>query len=86
MFSKTKSTNCDPATAFCCSGVSGALYLLVLIGCDCGELRLREGEAVDAVGRQRLDLGEVHARVVMDDVNSWFVFMHRLEDNLHREG
>lgn len=31
-------------------------YLLVLISGDCGELRFREGEAVDSVSRQRPDL------------------------------
>lgn len=32
------------------------LYLLVLVGCDCGEFGLWEGEAVHSLGRQRLNL------------------------------
>lgn len=61
------------------------MYLLILIGCDCGELRFWEGEAVHSLSRQRLDLGQVHPRVVPDDVHTWLVFMHRLEDNLDEE-
>lgn len=57
-------------------------YLLVLVGCDCGELGLWEGETVHSFGRQRLDLRQVHPRVVLDDVNPWFVFVHGLQDDL----
>lgn len=60
-------------------------YLLVLVGCDCGELCFWEGEAVHSVSRQRLDLRQVHARVVFDDVHTWLVFMHRLKNDLHHE-
>ena len=57
-------------------------YLLILIGCDGGELSFWEGEAVHSVSRQRLDLRQVHPRVVPDDVHSWLVLMHRLKNNL----
>lgn len=51
-------------------------YLLVLIGCDRGELRLWEGEAVNSFSRQGLDLGQVQSGVVTDDVNPRLVFVH----------
>lgn len=38
-----------------------------------------------SVSRQRLDLRQVHARVVFDDVDTWLVFMHRLKNDLHEE-
>lgn len=58
---------------------------MILIRCDGGELGLWEGEAEDSVSGQRLDVRQVHARVVLDDVNTGFVFVHGLEDNLHTE-
>ena len=60
-------------------------YLLILIGCDGGELCLWEGEAVHSFSRQRPDLGQVNPRVVLDDVHTWLVFMHRLQDYLDEE-
>lgn len=54
------------------------LYLLVLVGRDCGEFGLWEGEAVHSLGRERLNLQQVHPRVVLDDVHTWLVFMHGL--------
>lgn len=60
-------------------------YLLVLVGRDCGELRLREGERVHPFSRQRLDLRQVEPRVVPDDVNARFVLVHGLQDDLGRE-
>ena len=61
-------------------------YLLVLVGCDCGEFGLWEGEAVNPLGRQRVDLQQVHPRVMLDDVHTWLVFVHGLKDYLQREG
>lgn len=61
------------------------MYLLVLVGCDCGKLRLGERESLYSVGRQRLDLRQVEPRVMPDDVNTRFVLMHRLQDDLGRE-
>lgn len=60
-------------------------YLLILIGCDGGELGFWEGEAEHALGRQRLDLGQVHARVMLDDVHARLVLVHRLKNNLDGE-
>lgn len=60
-------------------------YLLILIGCDCGELRFWKGEAVYSLSRQGLDLRQVHTRVVSDDVHTWLVFMHRLQNDLYQE-
>lgn len=60
-------------------------YLLILVGCDCGELSFWEGEAVHSFSRQRLDLWQVHPRVVPDDVHPWLVFMHRLKNYLGGE-
>lgn len=62
------------------------LYLLVLVGSDCGEFGLWEGEAVHPLGRQRVDLQKVHPRVMLDDVHTWLVFMHGLKDYLQRGG
>lgn len=68
-----------------CQCSSGGAHLLVLVGCDCGELGLREGEAVYALSRQRLDLGQIQPRVVADDVNPGLVLVHRLQDDLEEE-
>ena len=57
-------------------------YLLILIGCDGGELGLGEGKAVHPFSWQRLDLRQVHPRVVPDDVHTWLVLMHRLKNDL----
>lgn len=57
-------------------------YLLILIGCDCGELRLRKGEAVHSISWQRLDLHQIHPWVVLDDVYAGLVFVHGLKDYL----
>lgn len=59
-------------------------YLLVLVGCDCSEFSLWEGEAVHPLGRQRVDLRQVHPWVMLDDVHSRLVFMHWLKDYLQR--
>lgn len=64
------------------SGTIEGFYLLILIGCDCGELRLRKGEAVHSFSGQRLDLRQIHPRVVLDDVHAGLVFVHRLKDYL----
>lgn len=61
---------------------AGKVYLLVLVGRDCGELRLREREGVHPLSRQRLDLGQVEPRVVADDVHARFVLVHGLQDDL----
>lgn len=71
-------------TVFCSVGSVQGFYLLVLIGCDCGELSFWEGEAVHSFSRQRLDLRQIQTRVVPDDVHTRFVFMHRLKDDLNK--
>lgn len=35
--------------------------------------------------RQRADLRQVHPRVVPDDVHTWFVLVHRLQNDLQME-
>lgn len=72
-------------TMYTVLGSAEGFYLLILIGCDCGELSLWEGEAVHSFSRQRLDLRQVHPRVVLDDVHTGLVFMHRLKDYLDEE-
>lgn len=59
---------------------------MVLVGCDCSEFSLWKGEAVHPLSRQRVDLRQVHARVMLDDVHSWLVFMHGLKNYLQRTG
>lgn len=59
---------------------------MVLVGCDCGEFGLWEGDAVHPLGRQRVDLRQVHPWVMLDDVHTWLVFMHGLKDYLQSGG
>ncbi len=58
--------------------------LLVLVGCDGGELSLREGEGVDAVCRQRhQSLCQAFRSTVLNNVNAWPVLVHGLQDYLN---
>ena len=56
-----------------------AAYQLILVGCDGDEDGLGEDEGFELLGLQCLDRRAVLA---LDDVHTWLVLVHRVQDYL----
>ena len=54
-------------------------YLVVLVGCDCDELGLREEAGFKGAVGKLLDVIRLH------NVKPWLIFVHRIENRLQKK-
>lgn len=67
----------------CCKDKIRAEYLLVLVGSDGGEDRLREAEGLHSLpSGHGLIWRQLTAEVLPDDMNSRLILVHGVEDDL----